>query len=181
MPKNVYHYHPITGEYLGFGEAKPSPLDFKAGIESYLVPKHATLEAPPSEMPNYVRTWDGGKWVQKRVYKVPRSISKDINPEKLATELKSAFPSTEIEVEGNLAAKGAKSITFKNLPDTSENLAALDAVIAAHVAIDTSMATLANPSLACFQVMCEEMRKINASFPDFATFSQKVNARMANS
>ena len=43
MTKNVYHFDPITSEYLGSGEAEADPLN--AG--QFLLPAHASFEAPP--------------------------------------------------------------------------------------------------------------------------------------
>lgn len=40
----IYHAHPITGEYLGPGEADPDPMD----DENWLIPAHAYLDAPPN-------------------------------------------------------------------------------------------------------------------------------------
>lgn len=54
----IYHYHPVTGEFLGEGVADESPLEPGA----YLVPAHATATAPPTSMAGKVRVWRG-EWV----------------------------------------------------------------------------------------------------------------------
>jgi hypothetical protein len=54
----IYHYHPVTGEFLGEGVADESPLEPGA----YLVPAHATTSAPPTAMAGKVRIWQG-EWV----------------------------------------------------------------------------------------------------------------------
>lgn len=54
----IYHYHPVTGEFLGEGVADESPLEPGA----YLVPAHATTTAPPTAMSGKVRVWRG-EWV----------------------------------------------------------------------------------------------------------------------
>lgn len=54
----IYHYHPVTGEFLGEGVADESPLEPGA----YLVPAQATTTAPPPAMSGKVRVWRG-EWV----------------------------------------------------------------------------------------------------------------------
>ena len=54
----IYHYHHVTGEFLGEGVADESPLEPGA----YLVPAHATTTAPPTAMSGKVRVWRG-EWV----------------------------------------------------------------------------------------------------------------------
>ena len=54
----IYHYHPVTGEFLGEGVADESPLEPGA----YLVPAHATTTAPPTAVAGKVRVWRG-EWV----------------------------------------------------------------------------------------------------------------------
>lgn len=54
----IYHYHPVTGEFLGEGTADESPLEPGA----YLVPANATTTAPPTAMSGKVRVWRG-EWL----------------------------------------------------------------------------------------------------------------------
>ena len=54
----IYHYHPVTGEYLGEGVADPSPLE----PGKYLIPAHATTAAPPTAMSGKVRRFNGAAW-----------------------------------------------------------------------------------------------------------------------
>ena len=56
----IYHYHPVTGQYLGSGQADPSPLE--PGV--WLYPAHCTLTAPPDEQAGHVRAWNGSQWLQ---------------------------------------------------------------------------------------------------------------------
>lgn len=53
----IYHTHPLTGEYLGSGQADPDPMD----EQNWLIPAHAYLEAPPAfgKSEAAVRTKDG--------------------------------------------------------------------------------------------------------------------------
>ncbi|MGE5553289.1 MAG: tail fiber assembly protein [Betaproteobacteria bacterium] len=57
MPR-IYHYHPETGEYLGESEARESPLE--PGV--FLLPAHATFEAPPEAGPGQVAVFNAGVW-----------------------------------------------------------------------------------------------------------------------
>ena len=55
----IYHYHPITGEYLSEGTADLSPADAKQGREVYLIPAHATNIMPPANVQGKSRVFDG--------------------------------------------------------------------------------------------------------------------------
>lgn len=63
MTPTIYHYHPETGEYLGSGEADPSPLE----PDVWLYPAHSTDIAPPEAQAGFVRVWDGGQWQQQAI------------------------------------------------------------------------------------------------------------------
>jgi hypothetical protein len=54
----IYHYSPDTGEYLGSSEARESPLE--PGVP--LIPRFATLDAPPVVSMHEAATWDGSAW-----------------------------------------------------------------------------------------------------------------------
>ncbi len=54
---DIYHYHPISGEFLYQGTAEADPLD--AG--SWLIPAHATMLAPPAET-GKAAVWSEGGW-----------------------------------------------------------------------------------------------------------------------
>lgn len=83
----IYRYHPNTGEYVGEGEARLSPLDLKRGRIVYLMPGDATAIAPdfaarpPGELINFF--WREGRWVlentaagkQKITHKVVRELA----------------------------------------------------------------------------------------------------------
>lgn len=60
----IYHYHAITKEYMGEGEADLSPLDHKKGNEVWLVPANATQKTPPPAEYNKVRKFIDGEWTQ---------------------------------------------------------------------------------------------------------------------
>lgn len=59
----VYHFHPVSGEYLGFSEADESPLE--PGV--YLIPAHATASAPPDPIDGFVRRFVDGAWLMDAV------------------------------------------------------------------------------------------------------------------
>lgn len=63
MTPTIYHYHPESGEYLGSGEADPSPLE----PGEWLYPAHSTDIAPPAEQAGFVRVWDGFAWQQQAI------------------------------------------------------------------------------------------------------------------
>ncbi|MBA4204601.1 MAG: hypothetical protein C0457_06400 [Polymorphum sp.] len=54
----VYHFHPLTGEYLGFSEADESPLE--PGV--YLIPAHATDVPPPEPADGFIWKFLDGGW-----------------------------------------------------------------------------------------------------------------------
>jgi hypothetical protein len=54
----IFHYHPDTRAFLGEGEAGESPLEPGA----FLIPAHATDQAPPNPGPNQVPVFDGAAW-----------------------------------------------------------------------------------------------------------------------
>ena len=54
----IHHYHPQTGECLGAGAADPNPLE----PGEWLVPAHATPEAPPEVPEGLAAVWQGEAW-----------------------------------------------------------------------------------------------------------------------
>ena len=55
---DLYHYHPATGEFLGAGLADESPLE----PGEWLIPAHATADAPPVTGANEAALYQGGAW-----------------------------------------------------------------------------------------------------------------------
>lgn len=55
---NIYHYHPVSGAYLGSGMADESPLE--PGV--WLIPAHATKVAPPVFGEGEQAVFDGSAW-----------------------------------------------------------------------------------------------------------------------
>lgn len=56
----IYHYHPITGEYLGSGQADESPLE--PGV--WLIPAYAVTNSLPEAEAGKARVWNGSEWTQ---------------------------------------------------------------------------------------------------------------------
>lgn len=59
MSETIFHYHPVSGVFLGSGVARESPLE--TGV--YFVPANATTDAPPpcqaGEQPVYINgVWE---------------------------------------------------------------------------------------------------------------------------
>jgi hypothetical protein len=55
---NIYHYNPVTKEYIGQSVADLDPID-----KQPLIPAFATDIAPPTQGANQVAQWDGAAWV----------------------------------------------------------------------------------------------------------------------
>jgi hypothetical protein len=66
----IYHYHPITKEYMGEGLADLSPLDKKHGREVWLVPANSTTERPPDAKTGYIRTFENNQWIENNIMEV---------------------------------------------------------------------------------------------------------------
>lgn len=58
MSKIIYHYHPLTGELLGSGEADVSPLD----PDTFIISAHATDIEPPAVSANEAAVFTAGAW-----------------------------------------------------------------------------------------------------------------------
>lgn len=61
----IYHYHPVTNEYLGAGVADPDPLD----KDNWLVPAHATEKEPPTLSGNQAAVFNDSEWEVKPDYR----------------------------------------------------------------------------------------------------------------
>jgi hypothetical protein len=76
----IYHYHPITGEYLGASSADESPLE--PGV--FLIPAHACEDAPPPTGPNEKAIRSSGAWsvvpdYRGTIYWLPDGSRHEIN------------------------------------------------------------------------------------------------------
>lgn len=60
----VYHYIAETGEFAGWGEAEPDPLENPTGdpTGAFLVPAYATTEKPPTLVKGNVVVFREGRW-----------------------------------------------------------------------------------------------------------------------
>lgn len=56
--KTLYHFDPVTGEYVCKGEAAPDPLE----PGKFLLPAHATFDAPPKTAAAQVAVRSGAGW-----------------------------------------------------------------------------------------------------------------------
>lgn len=54
----IFHYDPLTGAYLGFGYADPSPLE----PGTWLLPAHCTETVPPTPGPGQIAVWANDSW-----------------------------------------------------------------------------------------------------------------------
>lgn len=67
----IFHYDAKTGLYAGEGIADPSPLE--PGF--FLIPAHATTEAPPDEVPvGFAPFYRGGVWKLEEVPSVDADL-----------------------------------------------------------------------------------------------------------
>ena len=55
---DIYHYHPLSGEYLGSSVADESPLE----PDIFLIPAHSTSLPPPAVLENQAAVFDDGSW-----------------------------------------------------------------------------------------------------------------------
>lgn len=62
---DIYHYHSVTGEYLGTSQAMPDPLE----PGRFLIPAHATEIAPPAAGEHEVSVFEDGAWSVKPDYR----------------------------------------------------------------------------------------------------------------
>ena len=59
----IYHYNPVTGEYMGEGIADLSPEDMKRfKKEVWLIPANATSISPPPAETGKIRLFINGQW-----------------------------------------------------------------------------------------------------------------------
>lgn len=179
MPKIVYSYDRVTGEYFGTTIARESPEDLKQNKIVWHMPAHATEIAPPAAKAGYATIWDGQKWIQNKLDQITKTIERQLCSFTLPQEIETAFPNIKIKIEGDIDAKTSRTLIFHGIPDTETNQSILDSVLAAHTLPDTKIEKSSKVMLAVVEVMCTEMQKINPSFPDFATFKVKVNELLA--
>lgn len=171
----VYSYNPDTGELFGEKEARLSPLDKKLGKDVFMIPRDSTIVAPPAEQAGYKRAWDGEKWTQKQIHTVTKRINKKLHPQKILSEIKTAFPDLDIEIEGDIEGDSARDLIFKNLPNTQENLDKLDSLIASHKSKETDLEKIGEPQLTAFKILIQEIRKTSPTFPTFVEFERLIS------
>ncbi|SDF72965.1 hypothetical protein SAMN05216571_101421 [Onishia taeanensis] len=73
----IYHYHPYTGEYMGQGEADPSPME----PGEYLIPAHATPIAPPEPQAGFRRIFRAGAWALVEIEPADREPMHETEPD----------------------------------------------------------------------------------------------------
>ena len=79
----IYHYNPETGEYMGQGEARESPLE--PGV--FLIPAYSTSEKPPKTGDNEVAVFENEKWAIKPDFRGKVYYRKDTKEEIEITEI----------------------------------------------------------------------------------------------
>lgn len=179
MSKTVYSYDRDTGKYIGVVNARESPLDKKQGRQVYMIPADCTEVEPPSSLEDHQTLWDGKQWTQKKIEKIAKTVTRQLSSLTFEEEVKVAFPGIKIEMVGDVNSKTARTLVFKNIPDTLENRSKLDAVISAHVLPGSKVEHLGDANLAALEVLFEEIAKIKPEIGDFASFKQKVNQKLA--
>ncbi len=117
----IYHYHPVTGAYLGSGEADISPLD-----DELLIPAHATLTQPPERLEGQARVFQGGTWSYADIV---ASVETDAAPSPLTEPvLADAAPQVDADTLARLAAaeeavrlltQGMQALNMKQQGDQS--------------------------------------------------------------
>jgi hypothetical protein len=88
---DIYHYHPSTQQYLGFGSADPDPLE----PGNWLIPAHATTIAPPEALLGFNRYFTGTAW-EYRV--VEPEDTPEVQPDRTLAEAK-ALKREELNAE----------------------------------------------------------------------------------
>lgn len=77
----IYHYNPITYEYLGWDNAYLDYAESEVqGKEIYSLPAYATFKKPPAHKEDNVRVWQDGEWqyvadYRANYYKVTSNLS----------------------------------------------------------------------------------------------------------
>lgn len=94
MSKTIFNFHPVTGEFMGAGEADESPLE--EGV--FLVPAYATENPPPEAAPNKVPVFDGENWYAKDDFRGQVGYAAD-GTEKMITEIGDTLQSLGLTAE----------------------------------------------------------------------------------
>jgi hypothetical protein len=78
---NIYHYQPVTGRFLGMGQADPDPLNEGA----FIFPAYCTQSEPPSVAIGFFAKFENGAWVT-----VAEPAPEPEPPQPTAAEIKAA-------------------------------------------------------------------------------------------
>lgn len=109
MSKIIYHYHPLTSEFLGAGEADASPLE----PDTFIIPAHATDIEPPVVSVNEAAVFTAGAWKVVADFRGQMFFDASGNPVKIESlgevpaNLSSVVPAP-IALERAQAAKSAE-------------------------------------------------------------------------
>lgn len=79
----IYHYHPVTGEFLGAGKADRDPLE----PANWLVPANATTTPPPAVPAETAAVYEAGTWSLLESHKGKTVYHKQTKAERQITEL----------------------------------------------------------------------------------------------
>ena len=72
--KEIYNYHPATGEFVGASYADESPLE--PGV--FLIPANSTEMKPPAPRAGFARIFDGEKWAYIELPKPAEATPEEI-------------------------------------------------------------------------------------------------------
>lgn len=89
----IYHYHPVTGEYLGAGQADQDPLE----QDNWLVPAFATIAPPPKTGADKSAVFEAVKWTLVEDHRGKTVYHKQTKVERTVTEL-GPVPDAETEL-----------------------------------------------------------------------------------
>ena len=110
----IYHYHPVTKEYLGEGMADKDPLI----KNNWLIPAHATNIEPPPRAEGKAVVFNNGQWEYVDVEVVAQNDTDNTSP---STE--TAF----IKVVNLLESVNAELVDVKNkLQEKEEKIVKLE-------------------------------------------------------
>lgn len=135
----IHHYNPVTFLYTHSTEARLSPKDLSEGREVYLVPAGATLAELPIIGENQQARYDPAtdSWVSED--KPPANFIEVVTSARLylgtlRAAIAAIYPQSVVAVTpgDNTELVAEKTVHVDNISATDENIATVEAIIAAH-------------------------------------------------